>query len=47
MKLTILKDQLNDAIQQVSKASSSRPTIPILGGIKIDVTHQGVTLNGK
>lgn len=47
MKLTIRKDQLNDAIQQVSKASSSRPAIPILGGIKIDVTHQGVTLTAS
>ena len=47
MKLTILKDELNDAIQQVSKALSSRPTIPILGGIKIDVTHQGSNINGK
>jgi len=47
MKLTILKDELNDAIQQVSKAISSRPAIPILGGIKIDVTHQGVTLTAS
>ncbi|TYP75335.1 DNA polymerase III subunit beta [Paenibacillus methanolicus] len=47
MKLTIRKDQLNDAIQQVSKASSSRPAIPILGGIKFDVTHQGVTLTAS
>ncbi|MFC4812612.1 DNA polymerase III subunit beta [Paenibacillus sp. GCM10023250] len=47
MKLTIRKDQLNDAIQQVSKASSSRPAIPILGGIKIDVNHQGVTLTAS
>ncbi|QYR21704.1 DNA polymerase III subunit beta [Paenibacillus sp. sptzw28] len=47
MKLMIRKDQLNDAIQQVSKASSSRPAIPILGGIKFDVTHQGVTLTAS
>ncbi|QHW32189.1 DNA polymerase III subunit beta [Paenibacillus rhizovicinus] len=47
MKLTIRKDQLNDAIQQVSKASSTRPAIPILGGIKIDVNHQGVTLTAS
>lgn len=47
MKLTILKDELNDAIQQVSKAIASRPAIPILGGIKIDVTHQGVTLTAS
>ncbi|MFS0725115.1 DNA polymerase III subunit beta [Paenibacillus sp. 1P07SE] len=47
MKLMILKNELNDAIQQVAKASSSRPAIPILGGIKIDVTHQGVTLTAS
>lgn len=47
MKLTILKNELNDAIQQVSKAVSSRPAIPILSGIKIDVTHQGVTLTAS
>jgi len=47
MKLTIRKEQLNDAIQQVSKASSPRPTIPILGGIKFDATHQGVTLTAS
>ncbi|MBW7475626.1 DNA polymerase III subunit beta [Paenibacillus oenotherae] len=47
MKLSIRKDQLNEAIQQVSKASSSRPAIPILGGIKFDVTHQGVTLTAS
>lgn len=47
MKLTIRKDELNEAIQQVSKASSTRPAIPILGGIKIDVTHQGVTLTAS
>ncbi|MUT68379.1 DNA polymerase III subunit beta [Paenibacillus sp. NEAU-GSW1] len=47
MKLTISKHELNEAIQQVSKAASSRPTIPILGGIKIEVTHQGVTLTAS
>jgi DNA polymerase-3 subunit beta len=47
MKLTIRKDELNDAIQQVSKAVSTRPAIPILGGIKFDATHQGVTLTAS
>lgn len=47
MKLTIRKDELNDAIQQVSKAASARPAIPILGGIKFDVNHQGVTLTAS
>jgi len=47
MKLTISKNELNDAIQQVSKAASARPAIPILGGIKIDVNHMGVTLTAS
>ncbi|MEF2243897.1 MULTISPECIES: DNA polymerase III subunit beta [unclassified Paenibacillus] len=47
MKLSISRNELNDAIQQVAKATSSRPTIPILGGIKIDVTHQTVTLTAS
>lgn len=47
MKLTIYKNELNEAIQHVSKAITSRTTIPILHGIKIDVTHQSVTLTAS
>lgn len=47
MKISILKNVLNEAIQHVSKAISSRTTIPILGGIKLDVNHQGVTLTAS
>ncbi|MFD2117395.1 DNA polymerase III subunit beta [Paenibacillus yanchengensis] len=47
MKLTINRNYLNDAIQQVSKAVSSRPAMPILGGIKIDVTHQVIVLTAS
>lgn len=47
MKLTILRSYLNDAIQHVSKAISSRTTIPILTGIKIEATYQGVTLTAS
>lgn len=47
MKLRILKDELNDSIQHVSKAVSSRTTIPILSGIKIEVTDDGVTLTAS
>ncbi|MDB5055692.1 MAG: dnaN [Bacilli bacterium] len=47
MKLIILKHQLNEAIQHVSKAISSRTTIPILNGIKIDASSQGVTLTAS
>ncbi|MFD1954665.1 DNA polymerase III subunit beta [Paenibacillus thailandensis] len=47
MKLTISKNELNEAIQHVAKAASPRPTIPILGGIKIEVTYQGITLTAS
>ncbi|GIP36030.1 DNA polymerase III subunit beta [Paenibacillus sp. J2TS4] len=47
MKLTILRDQLNESIQHVSKAISSRTTIPILSGIKIDATPKGVTFTAS
>lgn len=47
MKISILKNELNEAIQNVSKAISSRTTIPILTGIKVDVTYQGVTLTAS
>lgn len=44
LKFTILRDVLNEAIQNVSKAVSSRAAIPILSGIKIDATLNGITL---
>lgn len=47
MKLTILRNELNDAIQHVSKAVASRTTIPILSGIKLDATFNGVTLTAS
>ncbi|WP_409343679.1 DNA polymerase III subunit beta [Paenibacillus sp. MBLB4367] len=47
MKLTISKDYLNESIQHVSKAISSRTTIPILSGIKFDADFSGVTLTAS
>lgn len=47
MKLTISKEYLNESIQNVSKAVSSRTTIPILSGIKIDAAANGVTLTAS
>lgn len=47
MKLTILKDHLIESIGHVSKAISSRTTIPILTGIKIDATLSGITLTAS
>ncbi|MGG1550894.1 MULTISPECIES: DNA polymerase III subunit beta [Paenibacillus] len=47
MKLTILKEYLIESIGHVSKAISSRTTIPILTGIKIDATISGITLTAS
>lgn len=41
MKLSILRDVLNESIQHVAKAVSSRTTIPILSGIKLETTPAG------
>jgi DNA polymerase-3 subunit beta len=47
MKFIIQRDLLVDRVQDVLKAISSRTTIPILTGIKINVTEDGVTLTGS
>lgn len=47
MKLTVSKEYLNESIQHVSKAISSRTTLPILSGIKIDAQFSGVTLTAS
>jgi len=47
MKLTILRGDLNESIQHVSKAVASRTTIPILSGIKMDAGYNGVTLTAS
>jgi DNA polymerase-3 subunit beta len=47
LKFLIQKDALNEAISHVSRAISSRTTIPILSGIKVDASHQGVVLTAS
>lgn len=47
MKFTIQRTQLNESIQHVSKAISSRTTIPILSGIKIEANATGATLTAS
>ncbi|HHW36652.1 MAG TPA: DNA polymerase III subunit beta [Bacillales bacterium] len=47
MQFTIQKNKLVDAVNDVMKAVSSRTTIPILTGIKISATYDGVTLTGS
>ncbi|HLR22384.1 MAG TPA: DNA polymerase III subunit beta [Pseudogracilibacillus sp.] len=47
MQLTIQKKDLLESIQKVSAAISSRTAIPILTGMKMDVTTNGVVLTGS
>ena len=47
MKLSVLKDELDKAIQHVSKAISNRTSIPILHGIKIDASASGLQLTAS
>ncbi len=47
MKFLIQKDFLVQGVQDVMKAISSRTTIPILTGIKIVATEEGITLTGS
>ncbi|MDF2947403.1 MAG: dnaN [Bacillales bacterium] len=47
MQFSIQKDYLVRSVQEVMKAVSSRTTIPILTGIKLVVTDDGVILTGS
>ncbi|EZH66122.1 DNA polymerase III subunit beta [Bacillaceae bacterium JMAK1] len=47
MHISIETDKFVTAVQYVSKAVSSRTTIPILTGIKIVASQEGVTLTGS
>ncbi|WP_458411498.1 DNA polymerase III subunit beta [Schinkia sp. CFF1] len=47
MQFTIQQNKLVQAVNDVMKAVSSKTTIPILTGIKITATENGVTLTGS
>ncbi|MFD2923859.1 DNA polymerase III subunit beta [Halobacillus naozhouensis] len=47
MKFSIQREQLMESVQHVMKAISSRTTIPILTGMKLEVSPQGVKLTGS
>ncbi|MDP4084680.1 MAG: DNA polymerase III subunit beta [Bacillota bacterium] len=47
MKFLIQRDRLVQSVQDVMKAVSTRTTIPILTGIKIVASEDGVTLTGS
>ena len=47
MKFDILRDRFLNGLNDVMKAVNSKTTIPILTGIKIDVTNEGIDLTGS
>ncbi|MDQ0271970.1 DNA polymerase III subunit beta [Cytobacillus purgationiresistens] len=47
MRFTIQRDKLVEGVQDVMKAVTSRTTIPILTGIKIVASDEGVALTGS
>ena len=47
MRFIIQRDHLVQSVQDVMKAITSRTTIPILTGIKIVASEEGVTLTGS
>ncbi|WP_077329835.1 DNA polymerase III subunit beta [Virgibacillus siamensis] len=47
MKFIIQRDQLISSVQDVMKAISSRTAIPILTGMKIEATANGIKLTGS
>ncbi|WP_332650751.1 DNA polymerase III subunit beta [Lysinibacillus sp. 54212] len=47
MKFDIMRDHLLAGLNDVMKAVSSKTTIPILTGIKLDVTNEGLNLTGS
>ncbi|UKS56100.1 DNA polymerase III subunit beta [Exiguobacterium acetylicum] len=47
MHITIQREALIQAVQDVAKAVSSRTTIPILTGIKLEAHGDGMTLTGS
>ena len=47
MKFTIKKEVLMDALNKVSKAISSRNVIPVLAGIKFDLTNKKLILTAS
>ncbi|MBR4261956.1 MAG: DNA polymerase III subunit beta [Bacilli bacterium] len=47
MKLKIKKDLLLENLNKVSKAISTKNLIPVLGGIKFDLTKDGLTLTAS
>ncbi|MGY5451466.1 DNA polymerase III subunit beta [Agarivorans sp. MS3-6] len=46
MQFSINREQLLKPLQQVSAALGGRPTIPILGNVLLDISHQQLSITG-
>ncbi|MCG5464186.1 DNA polymerase III subunit beta [Micromonospora sp. MED01] len=46
MKLNVERDALADAVATAAKATPTRPSVPILAGVKLTTTDDGVTVSG-
>lgn len=47
MHIVVEQNRFQEAVNQVAKAVSSRTTIPVLTGIKLEVNHEGCILTGS
>lgn len=47
MKFEVMRDSLLNGLNDVMKAVSSKTTIPILTGLKLEVTKEGLYLTGS
>lgn len=47
MKVTLHRSTFMQELQKVQRAISSKTTIPILTGVKLSLTHNGLTLTGS
>ncbi|MER7331628.1 MULTISPECIES: DNA polymerase III subunit beta [unclassified Micromonospora] len=45
MKLTVERDALADAVNSAAKALPNRPSVPVLAGVKLATTEDGVTVS--
>ena len=47
MRFIVQRDKLMNSVQHVMKAISSRTTIPILTGMKLEARNDGIKLTGS
>lgn len=47
MKFEVMRDSLLEGLSDVIKAVSSKTTIPILTGLKLEITNKGLYITGS